>query len=228
MDPGRWRSTLRRPSGLPPPTRPSPSKTGSKRSPNGAGYMASFMTKPYADQSASGCHLPSQPAGPPPGRQRLLQPGEPAELTRRACRWWIGGQIAPCRRADRAGFAHGQLRQALQAVLLRPNQRHLGLREPHVSACGIKGLKGEGAHVENRLPGGASNPYLVMAGVLAAGLDGLRNHIEPPPPVDGIAYGLTDVTDLPSAARTGAGRCSKRTRCCRACWARSSPSCLAP
>ena len=51
--------------------------------------------------------------------------------------------------------------------------------------------------MENRLPGGASNPYLVMAGVLAAGLDGLRNRIEPPAPVEGIAYGMEGVTDLP-------------------------------
>ena len=32
----------------------------------------------------------------------------------------------------------------------------------------MKNLGGQGAHIENRLPGGASNPYLVMAGVLAA------------------------------------------------------------
>jgi glutamine synthetase len=62
----------------------------------------------------------------------------------------------------------------------------------------VKGLKGEGAHIENRVPGGASNPYLVMAGVLAAGLDGLKNKIEPPAETAGIAYGLTGVADLPT------------------------------
>jgi glutamine synthetase len=41
-------------------------------------------------------------------------------------------------------------------------------------------------------------PYLVMAGVLAAGLDGLKNKTEPPPETQGIAYGLTGVTDLPT------------------------------
>ena len=35
------------------------------------------------------------------------------------------------------------------------------------------------------------------AGV-GAGLDGLRNMIEPPPETHGIAYGLTGVTDLPT------------------------------
>ncbi len=40
--------------------------------------------------------------------------------------------------------------------------------------------------------GGASNPYLVGAAAIAAGLDGIRNQIEPPPPTEGLAYGLED------------------------------------
>jgi glutamine synthetase len=62
----------------------------------------------------------------------------------------------------------------------------------------MKNLGGQSAHIENRLPCGSSNPYLVMAGVLAAGLDGLKNKIEPPAETPGIAYGLTSVTDLPT------------------------------
>jgi glutamine synthetase len=37
-----------------------------------------------------------------------------------------------------------------------------------------------------------------MAACLAAGIDGLKNKIEPPAPVTGIAYGLSDVTGLPA------------------------------
>jgi glutamine synthetase len=62
----------------------------------------------------------------------------------------------------------------------------------------MKNLDKQSAHIENRLPCGASNPYLVMAGVLAAGLDGLKNKIEPPAETQGIAYGLDGVTDLPT------------------------------
>ena len=61
----------------------------------------------------------------------------------------------------------------------------------------MKNLGQSSAHIENRLPGGASNPYLVMASTVAAGLDGLRNRIEPPAPVTGIAYGLENVENLP-------------------------------
>jgi glutamine synthetase len=37
-----------------------------------------------------------------------------------------------------------------------------------------------------------------MAAVLAAGLDGVKNKIEPPAETQGIAYGLKDVLDLPT------------------------------
>jgi glutamine synthetase len=49
------------------------------------------------------------------------------------------------------------------------------------------------------MPAGASNPYLVMAGTLAAGMDGIRRGLELPPPVEGIAYGMDNVTDLPTS-----------------------------
>ncbi len=35
--------------------------------------------------------------------------------------------------------------------------------------------------IENRLPSGAANPYLVTAVTLAAGIDGIINKIDPPP-----------------------------------------------
>jgi len=38
-----------------------------------------------------------------------------------------------------------------------------------------------------RKPGGASNPYPVGAAAIAAGLDGVRNHIAPPPVTEGLA-----------------------------------------
>ncbi|MER3457344.1 MAG: hypothetical protein C4309_00560 [Chloroflexota bacterium] len=44
---------------------------------------------------------------------------------------------------------------------------------------------------------GSSNPYLVAAASLAAGLDGIRNHLEPPPPIQTNAYKLADLPRIP-------------------------------
>lgn len=52
-------------------------------------------------------------------------------------------------------------------------------------AIWVKGLAGVGQHTQNRVPCSASNPYLVGAATIAAGLDGLRNRIEPPPATEG-------------------------------------------
>ncbi|MBU2709546.1 glutamine synthetase family protein [Zooshikella harenae] len=46
--------------------------------------------------------------------------------------------------------------------------------------------------VEHRLPGADANPYLVLAAVLAAGLWGIQQQIEPSTAVKGNAYALKD------------------------------------
>jgi glutamine synthetase len=38
------------------------------------------------------------------------------------------------------------------------------------------------------MPGAGSNPYLVLAAVVAAGLDGVERKLEPPAPTAGLAY----------------------------------------
>jgi glutamine synthetase len=41
---------------------------------------------------------------------------------------------------------------------------------------------GDGRHLEYRLADATANPYLVATGILAAIDDGLKRHLEPPPP----------------------------------------------
>eukprot|EP00111_Clytia_hemisphaerica_P019696 TCONS_00058128-protein len=41
---------------------------------------------------------------------------------------------------------------------------------------------GKATYLENRLPGATMNPYLALAGMVAAGIDGIRNKIELPAP----------------------------------------------
>ena len=57
---------------------------------------------------------------------------------------------------------------------------------------------GESLRVENRLPGGDVNPYLAVAALVAAGLYGIENELEPEPEFIGNAY----VSDRPTVPRT--------------------------
>lgn len=55
-----------------------------------------------------------------------------------------------------------------------------------------------GLRVECRIPGADCNPYLALAAILAAGLDGITNQIEPPPPFLGDVYEAKSLPRLPS------------------------------
>ncbi len=56
--------------------------------------------------------------------------------------------------------------------------------------CAFRVIQGEGNafHIENRIPGADSNPYLVAAATLAAVKLGIEQKIEPPSPISGNAY----------------------------------------
>jgi glutamine synthetase len=55
--------------------------------------------------------------------------------------------------------------------------------------CGFRIVgHGPAMRAETRIPGGDANPYLAFAALLAAGLYGIENELELPPPLEGNAY----------------------------------------
>lgn len=170
-------------------------KNGVKEIAQRNGYMASFMTKPYADQSANGCHYHHGLYELKNGRN-ALQSADGAPLTD-VGRWWLGGLIAHA--AALTAFASPTVNCAKRYKLysFAPTNATWGV-ENRTVGFRMKGLGGSAAHIENRLPGGSSNPYLVLASTVAAGIDGVRNKIEPTAAVTGIAYGMEDVQNLPA------------------------------
>ena len=52
--------------------------------------------------------------------------------------------------------------------------------------------KSEAARIELRCPDPTCNPYLAFAVMLKAGLDGIKNNLQPPEPVEGNIYQLDD------------------------------------
>jgi glutamine synthetase len=63
----------------------------------------------------------------------------------------------------------------------------------------VQGVAGDAnSHIEDRIGEPAANPYLYMAADIAAGLDGVRRGLEPPPPVEADPY-VVDATMLPTS-----------------------------
>ena len=57
---------------------------------------------------------------------------------------------------------------------------------------------GKSQRIESRLPGADANPYLAYAAALAAGIDGIKNAIEPPPLFSGDAYQDDSAKSVPA------------------------------
>ncbi len=69
---------------------------------------------------------------------------------------------------------------------------------------------GPSLRIENRIPGGDVNPYLVYAAAIASGLDGIENRIEPPEEFRGDVY-ASDVERVPATLRDAVDRFSAST-----------------
>ena len=57
--------------------------------------------------------------------------------------------------------------------------------------------RGASLRIECRMAGADANPYLAFAATLAAGLAGIENRIEPPPPFEGDVYSARELPQVP-------------------------------
>ena len=57
--------------------------------------------------------------------------------------------------------------------------------------------RGKSLRIETRVPGADVNPYLAYAALLASGLQGIREQIEPPAHFSGDVYSATDLPQVP-------------------------------
>jgi glutamine synthetase len=170
-------------------------KNGMKEMAQQAGYMASFMTKPWADQSASGAHYHHALLDRESGENRFTDESAPDGLSQLA-RYWIGGQIEHAGALCALGAPTINCAKRFKLYSFAPMNATWGY-EDRTAAIRIKGTRGGSTHVENRIPCAASNPYLVAAGMLAAGIDGITRQIDPPAPTETIAYADEEAPKLP-------------------------------
>ena len=69
-------------------------------------------------------------------------------------------------------------------------------------SCAVRAIRSDRPALwrfECRRPGADANPYLALAAVAASAADGMKNKAEPPPPIEGDAYALADLPELPGS-----------------------------
>ena len=156
-------------------------KNGAKELAQQHGCSITFMAKPDHTWIGSSCHIHSSLWRRGDGGLESAFAGETAEF-----KGWLAGQIA----------CFGEL-----AIFLAPNvnsyKRYAaGSWAPTTLAwghdnrtCGFRIVgHGSGLRTETRIPGADANPYLAVAAVIAAGLHGIEQGLELPPPLEGNAY----------------------------------------
>lgn len=159
------------------------------------GYTATFMTRPYADQSSSGCHFHQSLLRVEDGKDAFVDTSTADGLSE-VCRNYMAGQLS-----------HAAALTAFYAPTVNCGKRYRPFSfapinvswgyENRTVGIRVKGARGENTHIENRMPCGASNPYLVLAASVAAGVDGIRRKLPLPAAVEGIAYTRDDLARFP-------------------------------
>ena len=153
-----------------------------------AGKTATFMPKPLFGDNGSGMHT----------HQSLWKDGEPLFYDEKGygglsdiARWYVGGLLkhAPSLLA----FTNPTVNSYHRLVPGYEAPVNLVYSARNRSACvriPIAGTSPKAKRIEFRIPDPSANPYLSFAAQLMAGLDGIKNRIEPPEPVDKDLYEL--------------------------------------
>jgi glutamine synthetase len=148
------------------------------------GLRATFMPKPWTEQSGSGMHIHMSLTSE--GRNAFAdsETGAPNELMRH----WIGGLLgnAPALTLLGAPTSNGPKR--IRPYTFCPTHVTWGLDNRTVLARCIVETGSPANRVEYRSAGADANPYLLLAGLLAAGLDGVERHADPGPVGEGDLY----------------------------------------
>jgi glutamine synthetase len=158
------------------------------------GISATFMAKPSEKDIGSSCHIHSSLVDDD-GKSVFVDGEEETDTFRH----YLGGMRAHLRELALfvAPSINSYKRYATESWA--PTSISWGRDN---RTCGFR-IVGHGAsrRVECRIPGADVNPYLGLAALLAAGLDGIEKQTDPGPELKGNAYEEAEAEPFPSALR---------------------------
>jgi glutamine synthetase len=158
------------------------------------GISATFMAKPSEKDIGSSCHIHSSLVGED-GKSVFVDGDEETETFHH----YIGGMRAHLRELALfvAPAINSYKRYATESWA--PTSISWGRDN---RTCGFRVVgHGQSRRVECRIPGADANPYLAIAALLAAGLDGIENETDPGPELKGNAYEAGEAEPFPSSLR---------------------------
>jgi glutamine synthetase len=159
------------------------------------GLSATFMAKPSEKDIGSSCHIHTSLVDPDSGQNVFVDGHEETDVFRH----YLGGVRRHIRDLALliAPSVNSYKRYATESWA--PTSVSWGRDN---RTCGFR-IVGHGPshRIECRIPGADVNPYLGYSALLAAGLDGIENQIDPGPELKGNAYEAGEAEPFPSSLR---------------------------
>jgi glutamine synthetase len=155
------------------------------------GYVATFMAKPFPDDSGNGMHMHFSVLDRD-GRN-VFDDGTPRGTD--ALRSAVAGCLAAMPASTLIFAPHANSYARLVPGSHAPTGAGWGY-ENRTAALRIPGGPNAARRIEHRVAGGDINPYLTFAAILGAAITGIDDAMTPPAPITGNAY----EADLPQLA----------------------------
>ena len=159
------------------------------------GYMATFMAKPFIEQSGSGFHT----------HYSLWKDGVNAFADRGNLNYtgmcFLGGLQKSMPEIALAGSTTPNAYRRRQPYTFCPINASWGYDNRTVGLRVIEG-NNNAVRIEKRDAAADCNPYYLLATEIAAGLDGIEQNLQPTEPCPGNAYEMEDAVALPTDLQT--------------------------
>lgn len=169
-------------------------KTAVKELARRQGKMATFMAKPFNDEGGSGFHLHFSTVDDE-GRPLFDDPAGEDGLSKTA-RSAIAGVLAHAPALAAISNPTINSYKRFGPDTLAPWLVDWGL-DNRSAMVRIPPERGRASRMELRLGDASANPYLAIAGLLAAAYLGIRDGLEPPAKLEGYGYDATRAERLP-------------------------------
>lgn len=156
------------------------------------GFAASFMAKPYEEYSGNGMHVHFSVLDP--NGANVFDDG--TQKGSATLRHAIAGCLEGLPGATLVFAPHGNSYDRLVPGAHAPTGIAWGY-ENRTTAIRVPGGAPQARRIEHRVAGGDVNPYLMLAAILGAALNGIEDGASPPTPITGNAYDQ-DLPQIPA------------------------------
>jgi len=157
-----------------------------------AGQHATFLGKPWSDEGGSGFHLHFSVTD----MDGVNKMHDGAGALSETARQMIAGVTANANALTALTNPTVNAFKRLGPDTLAPFRANWGY-DNRSCMVRVPPERGQGTRLEVRVGDGAANPYLVIAGILAAALDGIKRKLDCPDDAVGMAYDNEAAPELP-------------------------------